>query len=335
MKLYSSLIVFTLMVSFLSSCGQLLAAPTLTPVPTSTLTLTPTTTTTPALTPTPTTTLTPAPTSVIPLGKLQVVEWGGFSFRAPEDYTVETKAYNSTLVSPDMSIIIMLSGEPNVNELSLDDLAADLSNNGGDAPVTLGEIIEINGEKGMVITMDMGLFKMYMALALPRNGKQEFTVSSMIVGMSGISGESDSDDEPSPEEIVQEILKTVEFFDIPQEAYLPEISPATCAISADSSYGFSKDNPVVVYSYPLTDLTEKYLQLIAGPNGEEISVVVNEETTITIDPVTGAPEPAPYVFTYNGQSKQFTLYIVKVIPESGYIYQPPLVPAGFTCKTEQ
>ena len=334
MNTYKHLAMFIILAFLVGSCNQSLAAPTPTPFPTSTPTLTSTSTSTPTFVPTSTPTLIPTATSVIPLGEKQIVEWGGFAFRPPVGYSVETKAYNSTIISPDMSIIILLSGEPNINELSLDDLASEMSGSEEESPVTLGGMTEINGEKGMTIAMDMGFFKMDMVLALSRNGKQEFVASSMIMGGSGLSGGSDSEIGPSPEDIIQEILRTVEFFDIPEEAYLPELDPTTCKVTTDKNYGFSEDNPVVVYSYPLTDYTDKYLQVIAGPNGEEVSVVVNEETSVTVGPVTGLPEPVSHVLTYAGQNKQYTLYILKLTPEPGYIYQSPLIPAGFTCKSD-
>lgn len=332
MNMLKPLALFVILTFLASGCNQFFAAPTPTLLPTNTSTPTPTLTPLPTSTPTPTPSLTPTATPIIPLGEKQIVEWGGFSFCLPEGYDIESQAYSATLFSPDMRLIMMLSGEPNVNETSLDDLVSDMSDNDEEKPITLGETTEINGEKGMVITMDMGFFKMDMVLALPQNGKQEFVATSTIMGMSGLSGEDDSGDKPSPEDIVQEILRTVEFFDIPEEAHLSEISSATCKVATDKNHGFSKDNPVMVYSYPLTDFTEKYLQLIAGPNGEATSVTVNEETTITVDPATGISEPLPYIITYAGQNKQYTLYILKLTPEPGYVYQPPLIPVGFTCK---
>jgi len=240
---------------------------------------------------------------------------------------VEKGAYKATLYSPDLSLIFMMMGQPNVDELSLDELIAESSDPNSEGPVTLNDTVPVADENGVILTMDMGLFKMNMVLALPKNEKQVFTATSMSFSLMG-GGES-SGDKPDAEAIVAEILRTVEFTEIPEDAYIPRISPDTCQVATDKSYGLSKDNPVLLAGYPFDNRVEAFFEIIAGPKGETVSF---EEPEILSQTTLGEQEPAEYIVTYLGQKKQIVFYILEYELGEDETYEQPFVPIGFTCK---
>lgn len=92
--------------------ADLTIEPTVTPSPT--LTVTPTSTQTPEPTPEPTTRTGPIATARLPLrlGKVEMIEEGGFSFRAPIGYESSYQSAQVTLTSDDGDTVVSLIGFP-------------------------------------------------------------------------------------------------------------------------------------------------------------------------------------------------------------------------------
>lgn len=104
--------------------------------------------------------------------------------------------------------------------------------------------------------------------------------------------------------------------------------------TADSdTYGYSEKNPIKVGGVEDNlgpAMERKFLNQLAGPNGEEISFTRTESCCSFDTPrgFMGAGLLDKYEITYDGQTSPVTLYI------NMYDYEEPMIPVGFTRRKE-
>ncbi len=96
-----------------------------------------------------------------------------------------------------------------------------------------------------------------------------------------------------------------------------------CAVSTDTSYGYSEDNPIRVggQSFGGPARERAYLDTLLGPSGEEITYVRlgsvdHAETILDV-----------YEITYSGLAAPIILYLDE------YAFETLYAPAGFTCSS--
>jgi hypothetical protein len=326
----------------LSSPAPPTLTPTQTPQPTSTPvppTQTPTATFTPVPTATPTQTATPD----IPLaGQRYVVEGGGFSFQAPLGYNVTTKLYSAQVVSADSLAVISLAGAPNLSGKTLADLKDEMaaSQEGMPFQADIGEPVSttIGGEDALMVDVTitiMAPMTSTVAVATPLNGTQEF--EGVVVDMAGLMGSLFGSQGTMTEtlataskDVFNAILTSVKFQEIPKTAYLPALDLKQCAVSKDKAYGFSNDNPVILYRYPNENRIMDYFAMLTGPKGQvlDYQLAGTEASTET----STAPQAVKYTVTYEGLSTPITLYVLETEPNKIEDYKPPLAPKGLICK---
>ena len=323
---------------FLCSCTFTAAEPTVTPLPTLTQTATqtstplPTQTPQPTLTPTLTPTHTPEPTftatvfweEALNLGPVLKMPVAGFSLQPSLNYGLET-GYDVIQIMIDnenlMYFYQMMIVEDSYAEYTYEEiidsyLARISEKNAGDflrseefTSIMIdsfeGKIFDLSGEflertvQGQIV------------LVSPR-----MNYYLLVLGIAHI----DEDDQSwkNYQYVFDAILETITFF---EPAMLVEGS--FCAVSSESSYGYTMENPIRVggdiWEGPSNE--RLYLDSLSGPNGEEItyerhgSIVNVEDIVLDI-----------YVVDYPG--KTVNLYL------DMYNFETPLAPQGFICWTE-
>jgi len=103
---------------------------------------------------------------------------------------------------------------------------------------------------------------------------------------------------------------------------LAQTASTACVVSADGTYGYTKENPIKVGGGPLNGPPREhaYLENLLGPKGEKISYR-RAGPIITLGRIID-------IYEINGLKETVTLYIDK------YSYAEPQAPAGFTCASE-
>jgi hypothetical protein len=332
-----------LIVMLITGCQNAPEVPTDVPTlpPTATATPEPTDTPVPTDTPTPVPTDTPVPTPtatpVVNLGERVTIEGGGFSVQLPEGYQTIKQDNYSIIFMNEAFHTLSFMGAPNVDQTTYEELmkqAAQSSLGGGDVgglidPSQITQLT-VDDQDAFGLKLEVMGLDLQMVTVLPLEESQVFMGMNMDMSSFLGSNENLTDEEKAAatqklEDIFMTVLGSVEFTQIPESAILPEITLETCAVSTDKDYGFSAEKPVKIGSYPISDTrVVDYFNMLAGPNGEEITYTVNVDKT----GVEGqAQTVAAFDVTYTGLTEPITIYI-----DSGS-YEQPLVPVGFTCKT--
>jgi hypothetical protein len=321
---------------------ETLLPPTDTPIPPTATAIPPIATVTATLT----RTLGPLPTPIVPLAdERYTIEGGGFSFQAPPDYSVETTLYSAKILSPDgMTVNITLSGQPNEEKKSLDDLRKEMTES-EDFPV--GEDVEIvdmtlSGEDALSLNMTVDIMmeaNITMIMATPLDAVQVFSASFMVMDLSSfLGGEPPTEEETKVlQDTFTSILGSILFQEIPQSAHLPAFDLAKCSISEDETFGLSGDNPIILFKYPDSLLLGSdsrigdYLAMLRGPNGEELKYELTGMSGTIMPGETTEDMKREVSVTYEGLSEPIILYILEVEPKTVDEIQQPQAPAGLTC----
>lgn len=292
------------------------ATPSLTPSPTltSTATITPTPTLTP--TPTATATFTPSPTPTIALQPAQNVVGGGFSFRAPAEYSykiLDNQVWISDPLHMTTYVILSITGDAfaeltpeEIVDIFVEDYASMMGGSlekssttphtllGVEATVyTLRGTLSDNATSGAVVLARLS--DEHFILALGTGG------SSLVKDVWWVLGYK----------YFFAVLDTLELIDV---STLP-----ACPVSTDPTYGTSKDNPIKVggdaFGGPARERT--YLEHLRGPNGELLTYerLGSESHGDTILDA----------YRITGLARAVTLYLDE------YSFSELFAPVGFSC----
>jgi hypothetical protein len=113
-----------------------------------------------------------------------------------------------------------------------------------------------------------------------------------------------------------EILASVRFFSLEAPP-----SASACPVSTDTSYGYSKDNPIRVGGDAMggPSQEEGYMEALRGPNGEAINFYRQGSLPY------GSTILDIYTISYSGSNGQITIYVDE------YSFETPMVPLGLSC----
>lgn len=297
----------------LAGCStSFFAAPTLTATATYTPTGTPTPTRT--HTPTPTETATSTPEPGLPMGERKNVLLGGFTLRIPKGYDFQIDERQAFVAEADGTLVISFVGvdaiapADEIVDRFLDELAG-----GGDGRFekSPSEPVLVGGRIGTAYNLSGSLF------GSPVKGKT-FIVPIppnrflYALGFSNISRNQDQWENHGAE-VFEAIVNSIEIVET--------LSAGTCPISADETYGYTKENAIRVGdggSFLDGPARERaFLDNLRGPNGEPISYeragsLNFEDTILDAYVIDGLPSPA-------------TLYL------DMYEFEELSAPVGFTC----
>lgn len=308
------LIWMVLMMVVSSACGMLS-----TPTPTATATVPPTDTETPA----PTATRIPRPTSTPTVeptpsyGELTEISEGGFSFRPPQNFSVDVQGPMVGILDDENEMLFALFGVTNdPQQMTADKMIKDLADSifsraNGDYSLENQRDIQIAGAGGIAYDINGTMDDKAVA------GQIVFLVPAEDQYLCGI-GLADSDKWPTRGiQLFEGMLATIAF-----------TSPAagetasSCTISTDDTYAFTQENAVKVggdaFEGPARE--RAYLDNLLGPNGEPVTYTRTGSLPYE-DTILDAFE-----LTVAGQ--KYTIYIDE------YVYSEPYAPIGFTCAGE-
>lgn len=320
-------IIYLLLGLLLSGCSifqpETTATPTVTLPPTSTLTLTPTntpeptSTPLPSETPVPTSTSTPTAQPAPELGEVKEVPEGGFSFRPIIGYDTDIDGAGISLFDKNGTIIITIygvttySGNQTKGEI-IDGFLNELKDRGsGEFIKGESSPVTIDGVEGTAIELTGELFDSPLAgqavLVMPNENQFLYGMGIANIGQGKERWENEG------RVVFNSLLETITFIED------GEMGSDACPIATDSTYGYSKDNPIKVggdwFNGPQRE--RAYLDSLSGPNGEEVSYnrtgsISHGDTILDI-----------YSVTYPG--KTVSLYL------DMYTYEELMAPVGFTC----
>jgi hypothetical protein len=367
-NIFRSITLFAVLALLLSACGgpaqpaatavpTATAAPTRTQTPPTQTSLPHTETPLPTEPPSPTLTPTPAPTAtytppVLPpeyAGLLEAeryqVPGGGFSFQAPQGYSVEIGLYNASLTSPDSLTEISLRGSPNIDGSTILDLeesmASEEPSQEEDPDFTLEmQNTTLVGEPAFLL--DLGMMETITSttvMAVPLDGENTFTGMAIHLLMGDLFGPAAGEEGTfDHRQALAAVLASLQFYPVSASALLPDFDPAACEYAEDKTFGLSEANPIILYHYPdyETERIDAYLALMAGPNGESVARAPGEDGTPAGPELSSGQSEMesvkPILVTYQGLAEPITLYIQPLLPGlNDEITQPP-IPIGFKCQ---
>ncbi len=301
---------------------------TFTPQPTVTFTLVSTHTPSPADTPKPTHAPTSTPVPPVELGKAQSIKAGGFSFQPPDDFIIQLYAIYATMsdmatssITIDIGIIARAPSETLEDAMGafLDTIAQDIHGLEANKPYS----ITVDNAPGL--SMDIsGTWREYKGSGQVLAVVVDETRFLFALGFAA-DGPDGKGWENQGHKNLAAVLDSVKFF---------EPLSGTCVISQDSTYGYTKENPIRVGESQLTNPPQgalfmdarrgpsrerAYLDALRGPNGEEIAYDRSGSTGgsgVILD---------AYEITCSGLDEPITLYI------DMYHYVEPQAPVGFIC----
>jgi hypothetical protein len=309
--------------------------PTNTPVPPTDTPVPPTST--PTNTPEPTATATP----MVALSERIAAEGGGFSLQPPvgDQYIVNSNLYMVMILDMNTFITYNFQGTPNMDQDTLESLEKEFAEqNMVDIELTPTTVAE---EEAVTFTFSMEIMvpmTSTVVLATPNDQTQVFMGMLVEMDLGGfgelLGGEAPAADEgaPTPNDVFQAILSSVQFTEIPPEAIIPPLSPAACTVSVDEAYGKTTETPIILFAYPNENPSSDYItNILRGPNGEQVTVS-NFETVGEAE--SGDTEMfIKYTVTYDGLTEPIDLYILVTQPMTVEDIEQPPVPVGFTCAT--
>ncbi len=300
--------------------------PTHTPLPSATHTPAPTDTPEPTATLAPTSTSTPRPTRTntpepeLTLGERQDVPAGGFSFQPITGYDTQVNGPGLGMFDATGTIIISMYGVTDYEgsqtpEEIVDEFLGELEVRGtgefekGEAyPITVG------GIEGTAYDLTGSMFDSPLAgqTILVQPTENQFLYGLAIANL----GKDTAHWEKVGSQIFSTLLSSIEFFEP------VDYGGSACPMSTDSTYGYTKDNPIKVggdwFEGPARE--DAYLDALSGPNGESISY----ERLGSID--YGDTILDEYQVSYSG-SQPVLLYLDE------YSYEELMAPVGFICWT--
>jgi len=287
----------------------------ITETPKPTETITPSSTSLPTEEPANTSTPTPLPTKDVELGETFEIEHGGFLYQIPIGYKQTFRPGFVSISSENGKVVVLLAGGYRPEEMeaeeALDLQLLNMSADINDFSVSEPFDITIGGINGLAVDVTGNLF----------NEDFEGRVAYVTVdGLQYFSVFGSATSQYWAAEGMQAfaaILETVEFFDpTPMENF--------CPVTTDTSFGYSKDNPIMVgkgdafLSGP--SFEREYLDQLRGPNGEVVEYTRSGSLTHN-ETILDA-----YQVTYG--DKTVILYL------DMYNLNQFRVPSGFSCAWE-
>jgi hypothetical protein len=291
--------------------------PTKTPLPTSTFTPTSTNTPLPTNTPKPTNTSTPTIEPTVALGDVRVVKEGGFSFRPPVGYDVDIQGAQVGVFDKAGTIIISIYGATsNPQNKSPDEIADEFlegvfKKGDGEYKKEISYTITIDGVEGLAYDLTGMLFgsplRGQAIIVMPSNKQFLFGLGIANTGQDKKRWENEGG------KVFNALINSVTF------STSSSSSTGACVVSTDSTYGYTKENPIKVGggAFDGPPRERAYLDNLLGPKGEKITY----ERTGSIP----FGDTFLDVFEISGLGKTITLYIDE------YVYTEPQAPVGFTC----
>ena len=301
-------------------------APTATPQPTATSTPSPTSTPKPTNTPQPTNTPkpteTPVPLPTLSLGKAQVVTAGGYSFRPVLGYDTNVKNGNVSITDKAGRLIIAMSGvTANSSRKSAGEIMDDFMD--AVAKAAHGEFnkgaphkITIGGVDGIAVDVTGTLSDK------PLRGQSVIVMPSKTQFLYGLAVSNTGADkmlwEKEGSRVFSAVLNSVKFVE-PSTAGNAGNAKSSCPVSTDTTYGYTKANPIKVgggdFGGPPRE--REYLDVLRGSNNEALSY--ERLGSLPFD------NTILDIYEIKGLKKAATLYVDE------YSYTEPKAPTGFIC----
>lgn len=281
--------------------------------------VTPTTMPTPTLLPSPTSTPTPTPMPPptpgpeveVSLGEALAVEHGGFSYRHVVGYRETYRPGIVTISSDDEEVLLAIGGGLSPEEATIQEglegllmnVAADIEDFTADEPFTM----TIDGIEALAVDVRGYLYEDDI------RGRIAYVIPNDLQFFLAFGNAPEGRWEAEGMAVFQTLLGSVSFFK-------PTPMENLCPVTADPSYGYSRDNPIRVGEGDLLagpSLEQAYLDQLRGPEGQIIEYErLGSENY-------GATMLDAYQVIYNGTS--VVLYL------DMYHLEPFRVPIGFTC----
>lgn len=296
----------------LVGCGGVQVEPTATPTPAPpTPTLLPSPTSTPTPTPMPPT---PVPEVEVSLGEALAVEHGGFNYRHVVGYRETYRPGIVTISSDDEEVLLAIGGGLSPEEVTaqkgldglLMNVAADIEDFTVDEPFTM----TIDGIEALAVDVRGYLYEDDIG------GRIAYVIPNDLQFFFAFGNAPEDRWEAEGRAVFQTLLGSVSFSK-------PTPMENLCPVTADPSYGYSRDNPIRVGKGDILagpSLEQAYLDQLRGPEGQitEYERLGSENYRATILDA--------YQVIYNGTS--VVLYL------DMYHLEPLRVPIGFRCAWE-
>jgi hypothetical protein len=281
------------------------------PLPTPTITLSPT------QTPLPTVML-PVPIDPTPAtGERKTSAEGRFSLLPPIGYSSEVQGPQVIVANQTHTIVISFYGgtsnpqNPTAEEIVNDFVGAVFNKGNGNYEKGNPQSIVIDGMEGLVFDVTGTMYD------LPMRGQALIVMPSNERFLFGLGFAQISKDKEKWENegviVFEGLMNSLEF--------TTTFSQMDCPISTDSTYGFTKENPIKVgggaFGGPSRE--RMYLDNLLGANGESIEYV-----RLGSEPY---DETILDVYEISVAGKKIILYIDE------YSFTDPQAPVGFTCGT--
>lgn len=275
----------------------------------------------------PTHTIQPSPTSLpTPTSAPEPEEIGwveriplpaaGFSFLPPIVLHADLSPVQATLGDIDQTFLMSLAAGPIRPQLSMEEALSEfLANMAADIPdLEAGTpfATKVGGEEGLASdiagTAFGATFTGRITVVYPSDGPPLFALAFSMDPPIGDGWAAEG------EALYVAVLESVEFFS-------PRSGEASCAVSADPTYGFDQANPVRVgggaYGGPARE--RAYLDNLLGPDGQAVSYERTGSIPLEDTVLDG------YLLDYSGLGSPVTIYVDE------YSFEALYAPAGFTC----
>ncbi|MFQ5615485.1 MAG: hypothetical protein ACE5GO_03385, partial [Anaerolineales bacterium] len=253
------------------------------------------------------------------LGEVQEVPTGGFSFQPIKGYDTEVDGAGLGIFDQEGTIIISVFGvttyEGNqTHEEIIDEFLGELEERGAGEfekgetyTITVGEVDGTAFD--LAETMFDSPLEGQTILVMPSENQFLYGLAIANTGVDKEKWEKEGS------KVFAALLASIEFIES------QDFDGSACAVTSDSTYGYSMDNPVKVGGDWLDGPPREraYLDSLSGPNGETVNYEragsLNHGDTILDE----------YTVSYAGKS--FTLYLDQ------YSYEELMAPVDFVCWT--
>jgi hypothetical protein len=271
---------------------------------------------TPTASPEPEKTPTPEPTLAM-ADPVEVPE-GGFTFRPPIGYQVDIHGAQIGIFDSSRSVVISLMGavsatqNPDAGETIDQFVGAVFKKTNGTFETQNMQVITVDGKEGVICDLYGKLNGSSV------EGQAAFVLIDdyhFLIGM-GIAFVTGNADlwQNTGRRVFGSVLSSITFTEI-----VDTQSPNACVVSTDSTYGYTKDNPIRVggdaFEGPARE--RAFFDNLASPNGEPVTY----ERLGSLD--YGNTILDTYAVTTSGNT--VTLYVDE------YSFSEPQAPVGFTC----
>lgn len=244
---------------------------------------------------------------------------GGYSFRPIQGYDYEINGPGIGVFDPDRNIIISLfgvtsySGDQSAEEL-IDEFLGELESR-GTATFEKGEAYTVTVNTVVGTAFDL-TGKMFDAAVEGQTILVMPSENQYLYGLAFANLETDRQRwKEEGARVFAALLESIEFIQVQQ------FDGSACPVSSDTTYGYSKDNPIRVGGDWLDGPGREraYLDSLSGPDGELVSYErlgsLNHGDTILDE----------YELSYTGASSPAILYLDE------YSYAELMAPVGFIC----